>query len=440
MEAVLAWRHTYGEDPEIVEAATVAARASVDRPAADGAGAPRRARATTSSPRSGASARPSCPTGARRTCSTSAACCSRPAPRRPSHLIATCVALLAADEALERRVRDGARRPGPPRRGGAAAVDRRARARARGPAGRRARRRDDPRRATASTPSTRRPTATPRATRDPTSSTSTARGQHSHLAFNVGPRHCVGAALARHRGGRGARGPPGARPAPPARPRPREPPRYRGLHRPQLPARSGSCCGRDAAPPGLMASIPADDAVPSAPALRLEARHPLAAGLDPGRRLPRRRADLPGRRRVPDEPARARRARRRARPRVPAGRRGADRRSPAAARRGAARRRRSAAAAIAGVFVASSHTLAGLVVSASSLPWLRRVGRGVRQPATGDRHRRRRDRRPGPRRRGQRRAGPDRRRRRHRGHDLGGDRRLHRRGGARARATWTPIR
>ena len=29
MEAVLAWRHTYGEDPEIVEAATVAARASV---------------------------------------------------------------------------------------------------------------------------------------------------------------------------------------------------------------------------------------------------------------------------------------------------------------------------------------------------------------------------------------------------------------------------
>ena len=48
-------------------------------------------------------------------------------------------------------------------------------------------------------------------------------------------------------------------------------------------------------------------------------------------------------------------------------------------------------AAIAGLFVANSHTLAGLVVSASSLPWLGVWAAAFAEPATGAHHRRRGD-------------------------------------------------
>ena len=144
MEAVLAWRHTYGEDPEIVEAATVAARASVhdllptvrarrDEPADDLISELWRVGPTI------------LPDWSEEDVLDQCRVLFEAGSETTSHLIGTCVALLAADEALERRVRPrtvhwsvSSRRP--------CGCGRRPHARARGAPGRPARRRHDPRR------------------------------------------------------------------------------------------------------------------------------------------------------------------------------------------------------------------------------------------------------------------------------------------------------
>ena len=105
MEAVLAWRHTYGEDPQIVEAATVAARASVqdllptvaarrrDEPADDLISELWRVGPTI------------LPDWSEEDVLDQCRVLFEAGSETTSHLIGTCVALLAADEALERRVR-----------------------------------------------------------------------------------------------------------------------------------------------------------------------------------------------------------------------------------------------------------------------------------------------------------------------------------------------
>jgi cytochrome P450 len=195
MEAVLAWRHTYGEDPEIVEAATVAARASVqdllptvrarrDEPADD---------LISDLWRVGPAILPD---WSEEDVLDQCRVLFEAGSETTSHLIGTCVALLAADEALERRVRTEDRalvRLVEEALRLWTVVHMRVRVARQdvelGGATIRAGERVHPVNASAN----RDPARYPR----PDELDIDRAGYASHLAFNVGPRHCVGAALAR---------------------------------------------------------------------------------------------------------------------------------------------------------------------------------------------------------------------------------------------------
>jgi cytochrome P450 len=192
---VLAWRHTYGEDPEIVEAATIAARASVqdllptvrarrDQPADDLISELWRVGPTI------------LPDWSEEDVLDQCRVLFEAGSETTSHLIGTCVALLAADEALEQRVRseDGALiRLVEEALRLWTVVHMRVRVAREdvelGGVTIRAGERVHPVNASAN----RDPARYPR----PDQLDIDRAGYASHLAFNVGPRHCVGAALAR---------------------------------------------------------------------------------------------------------------------------------------------------------------------------------------------------------------------------------------------------
>jgi cytochrome P450 len=195
MEAVLAWRHSYGLDDEITEAARVAARASVDDvlPTVRARREDRRDDLISALWEVGPSILPD---WTEDDVLDQCRVLFEAGAETTSHLIATCVALLAADEALERRVREEE---------GAlirlieealrlwTVVHMRVRVAREdvelGGVAIRAGERVHPVNAAGN--------RDPARYEDPDRLDIDRRGYASHLAFNVGARHCVGAALAR---------------------------------------------------------------------------------------------------------------------------------------------------------------------------------------------------------------------------------------------------